>query len=107
VTIEELSDEAFDAAVIVTPHEAFDRIDWGGLEPMVVIDGRDAVDLSETPHREYDLAGSSDGRPPRGSRDPDGGIERDDTDRDGGDRDGIEREPSEAVSASTDGGNDV
>jgi len=51
VTIEELSDEAFDAAVIVTPHEAFDRIDWGGLEPMVVIDGRDAVDLSETPHR--------------------------------------------------------
>jgi len=67
VTIEELSDEAFDAAaVIVTPHEAFDRIDWGGLEPMVVIDGRDAVDLSETPHREYDLAGSSDGRPPPG-----------------------------------------
>ncbi|PGF17326.1 nucleotide sugar dehydrogenase [Natrinema sp. CBA1119] len=112
VTIEELSDEVFDAAVIVTPHEAFDRIDWGGLEPMVVIDGRDAVDLSETPHREYDLAGSSDGRPPRESRDPDDGIERDGanrdgTDRNGTDRDGTERETSAATSASTDGGNDV
>ncbi|PCR89158.1 nucleotide sugar dehydrogenase [Natrinema ejinorense] len=66
VTIDDLPAEAFDAAVMVTPHGAFDRIDWEALEPMVVVDGRDAIDLSATAHREYDLAGSSDGRPPRG-----------------------------------------
>ncbi|TMT86887.1 nucleotide sugar dehydrogenase [Haloterrigena sp. H1] len=91
VAIDELPEEAFDAAVLVTPHAAFERIDWAALEPMVVVDGRDAVDLSGTPHREYDLAGSSDGRPPRGSRD------RDSTNRDG----------SGPRSATTDGGNDV
>ncbi|ELY86265.1 nucleotide sugar dehydrogenase [Natrinema altunense] len=68
VAIDGLATESFDAAVIVTPHAAFDRIDWAALEPMAVVDGRDAVDLSETAHREYDLAGSSDGRPPRGAR---------------------------------------
>ncbi|ELY80568.1 nucleotide sugar dehydrogenase [Natrinema pallidum] len=68
VAIDGLAAESFDAAVIVTPHAAFDRIDWDALEPMTVVDGRDAVDLSETAHREYDLAGSSDGRPPSGAR---------------------------------------
>jgi len=91
VAIGELPDETFDAAVLVTPHTAFERIDWGALEPMVVVDGRDAVDLSETAHREYDLAGSSDGRPPRGSRD----------------RDNASRDGAEPRSATTDGGNDV
>jgi len=91
VTIDDLSDETFDAAVLVTPHEAFERIDWAALEPMVVIDGRDAVDLSATAHREYDLAGSSDGRPPRGLRD----------------RDSAGRDGAGPKSATTDGGNDV
>lgn len=91
VAIDDLSDEAFDAAVLVTPHESFERIDWAALEPMVVVDGRDAVDLSETAHREYDLAGSSDGRPPRGQRD-----------RDSAGWDGVGPK-----SATTDGGNDV
>ncbi|WP_226479754.1 nucleotide sugar dehydrogenase [Natrinema amylolyticum] len=91
VAIDELAQESFDAAVIVTPHAAFDRIDWDALEPMTVVDGRDAVDLSETAHREYDLAGSSDGRPPRGARDGD------DTERDG----------SRPMNATTDGGTDV
>jgi UDP-N-acetyl-D-mannosaminuronic acid dehydrogenase len=66
VGIDDLADEAFDAAVLVTPHAAFDRIDWHALEPMVVVDGRDAVDLSGTHHREYDFAGAGNGRPPRG-----------------------------------------
>ncbi|MDF9745996.1 nucleotide sugar dehydrogenase [Natrinema salsiterrestre] len=70
VATDDLTEEAFDAAVIVTPHEAFDRIDWDALEPAVVVDGRDAVDLSETAHREYAFAGSSDGRPPRPERPP-------------------------------------
>ncbi len=92
VEIDDLSDEAFDAAVLVTPHEAFDSIEWADLEPMVVVDGRDAVDLTETPHREYDLAGSSDGRPPRGDRDGEASIDRGDP---------------ETMNATTDGGTDV
>ncbi|WP_222918384.1 nucleotide sugar dehydrogenase [Natrinema sp. SYSU A 869] len=91
VAIDDLAEESFDAAVIVTPHAAFDRIDWPALEPMTVVDSRDAVDLSETAHREYDLAGSSDGRPPRGARDGD------DT----------ERGDSMPVNATVDGGDDV
>ncbi|MFD1564299.1 nucleotide sugar dehydrogenase [Haloarchaeobius amylolyticus] len=92
VAIDELPDETFDAAVLVTPHTAFERIDWTALEPMVVVDGRDAVDLSDTAHREYDLAGSSDGRPPRGSSARDSDTVR-----------GV----SEPTNVTTDGGNDV
>ncbi len=92
VEIDELSGEAFDAAVVVTPHATFDRIRWDALEPMVVVDGRDAVDLSGTAHREYDLGGSSDGRPPRGRHLEDG-------DASGGD--------AETTPATTDGGADV
>ncbi|WP_455449393.1 nucleotide sugar dehydrogenase [Natrinema thermotolerans] len=92
VEIDELRGEGFDAAVVVTPHAAFDRIAWEALEPMVVVDGRDAVDLSGTHHREYDLAGSSDGRPPRGRR-------RESGDPNGGD--------AETTPATTDGGADV
>ncbi|MDQ2052122.1 nucleotide sugar dehydrogenase [Natronolimnohabitans sp. A-GB9] len=73
VDVDDLTEMAFDAAVIVTPHEAFEEIPWADLEPMVVVDGRDAVDLSETPHREYTLAGTVDGRSPT---EADGGSER-------------------------------
>lgn len=62
--IDELSDESFNAAVLVTPHEEFDAISWGDLEPMVIVDGRDALDLAETDHRVYTLAGTVDGQPP-------------------------------------------
>ena len=72
VGIDDVPDESFDAAVVVTPHEAFDEIDWGACEPMVVVDGRDAIDLSGTSHREYTLAGSAGGRPPTGSNGRDG-----------------------------------
>lgn len=40
-----------DAAVLVTPHEEFEAIDWGAIPGLVVVDGRDALDLSETDHR--------------------------------------------------------
>ncbi|WP_254764776.1 nucleotide sugar dehydrogenase [Natrinema marinum] len=92
VEIDDLPDETFDAAVVVTPHDEFDRIEWDCLEPMIVVDGRDAVDLTGTRHREYDLAGSRDGRPPRGDSDGVGEIERDDP---------------ETLNATTDGGTDV
>ncbi|TYL37520.1 nucleotide sugar dehydrogenase [Natronococcus pandeyae] len=64
VSLEELPDESFDGAIVVTPHEEFDGIPWERLEPMVVVDGRDALDLSETPHRQYTFAGSHDGSAP-------------------------------------------
>jgi UDP-N-acetyl-D-mannosaminuronic acid dehydrogenase len=40
-----------DAAVLVTPHEEFEAIDWEAIPGMVVVDGRDALELSETDHR--------------------------------------------------------
>lgn len=71
VEIDDLADEAFDAAVIVTPHQAFEEISWADLEPMVVVDGRDAVDLSGTPHQVYTLGGTASGRAPTGGNDGD------------------------------------
>jgi len=40
-----------DAAVLVTHHEAFDDANWNAFDEMVFLDGRDALDLSATPHR--------------------------------------------------------
>ncbi|RQH00356.1 nucleotide sugar dehydrogenase [Natrarchaeobius oligotrophus] len=96
VALEEIGEESFDAAVVVTPHEEFDRIEWGALESMVVVDARDALDLSGTDHRVYTLAGSTDGRPPS----------------DGSDADGLDRisstpSPDPAGARRTDGGDDV
>ncbi|NUB93954.1 nucleotide sugar dehydrogenase [Haloterrigena sp. SYSU A121-1] len=71
VDVDDLADESFDAAIVVTPHAEFEAIPWADLEPMVVVDGRDAIDLSGTPHRRYTLGGTADGRPPRG----DGGAD--------------------------------
>ncbi|EMA35270.1 nucleotide sugar dehydrogenase [Halobiforma nitratireducens] len=101
VGIDDLESESFDAAVVVTPHEAFDRIEWTDLEPMVVVDGRDALDLSETSHREYTLAGSASGRPPR----PGSGTGTDGDDR--RERRAPSAEPTEVEASRTDGGNDV
>ncbi|SIS01929.1 nucleotide sugar dehydrogenase [Natronorubrum thiooxidans] len=78
VDVDDLADEAFDAAVIVTPHQAFDRIAWANLEPMVVVDGRDAVDLAETPHRAYTLGGTASGRAPTAENDGDDTASTDD-----------------------------
>ncbi|APW99283.1 nucleotide sugar dehydrogenase [Halobiforma lacisalsi AJ5] len=98
VGIDDLESESFDAAVLVTPHEEFDRIEWADLEPMVVVDGRDAVDLDGTEHREYTLAGSASGRAPR----PDTAVEADDAPREPPE---TSADPTEV--SRTDGGNDV
>ncbi|ELY95293.1 nucleotide sugar dehydrogenase [Natrialba chahannaoensis JCM 10990] len=66
-SIDAFESASVDAAVVVTPHEEFDAIDWDALDPTVVIDGRDALDrgvLETAGHRVYTLAGSADGRPP-------------------------------------------
>jgi len=39
------------AAIYATDHDAFDRIDWTAFEEMVVLDGRNALDLLGTRHR--------------------------------------------------------
>ncbi|ELY39238.1 nucleotide sugar dehydrogenase [Natronorubrum tibetense] len=107
VGIDDLADESFDAAVIVTPHQAFDEIPWADIEPMVVVDGRDAVDLSGTPHHEYTLGGSVDGRPPTESAESDAvATDGQSLTADGGTTD----RPTGANAvgnSSTDGGDDV
>jgi UDP-N-acetyl-D-mannosaminuronic acid dehydrogenase len=64
VTVSALPEESFDGAIVVTPHAEFEAIAWAELEPMVVVDGRDALDLSGTAHRQYTFAGSRDGSMP-------------------------------------------
>ncbi|WP_049925959.1 nucleotide sugar dehydrogenase [Halopiger goleimassiliensis] len=112
VDCDALSVESFDAAVLVTPHEEFGRIDWTDLEPMVVVDGRDALtgydgwpahDGDATDHRVYTLAGSATGAPPGGSRDSSDRTEPEPPRATDGTASG--RTPGDA--GRTDGGNDV
>ncbi|MFP8891749.1 nucleotide sugar dehydrogenase [Natrialbaceae archaeon A-CW2] len=63
VTVDELPDHAFDAAVLVTPQDAFDRIRWDAMDPMTVLDGRDVLSLENTDHRVVTLGGAR-GRQP-------------------------------------------
>ncbi|TYL38963.1 nucleotide sugar dehydrogenase [Natronococcus pandeyae] len=62
-----VDDQEFDAAVIVTPHEEFEALDWDALEPddgkLVVVDGRDALADDAVPdaHRVYTIGTGSDG----------------------------------------------
>ncbi|MUW14671.1 nucleotide sugar dehydrogenase, partial [Halorubrum sp. CBA1125] len=62
VAIDELASRAIDAAVLVTAHDAFRSVDWTAFERegpdgtrrgIPVVDGRQALDLSETAHRQY------------------------------------------------------
>ncbi|WP_266077829.1 nucleotide sugar dehydrogenase [Haladaptatus caseinilyticus] len=57
LAFEDLAEHEFDAAVLVTDHDEFAGIDWAGFDPMVVVDGRDALDLSWTDHRIYTIGG--------------------------------------------------
>jgi UDP-N-acetyl-D-mannosaminuronic acid dehydrogenase len=45
-----------DAAVVVTPHREFDDLRWESMEPMVVLDGRDGLDIGHTHHDVFTLA---------------------------------------------------
>jgi len=53
VAIEDLPVLDLDAAVLATAHDEFGAVDWRGFDPLVVVDGRDAVDLVGTDHRHY------------------------------------------------------
>ncbi len=52
-----LAEHEFDAAILVTDHDEFTGLDWAGFDPMVVVDGRNALDLSWTDHRVYTIGG--------------------------------------------------
>lgn len=60
----EIYEQPFDGVVVVTPHEEFDDIQWGALQrdagQLVVIDGRQALDISETDHRVYTIGSGYD-----------------------------------------------
>ncbi|WP_134672108.1 nucleotide sugar dehydrogenase [Halorussus marinus] len=60
----ELYGADLDAAVMVTPHEEFDAIEWERFDPLVVVDGRGSLDLAATDHRVYTI-----GSGPTGGRD--------------------------------------
>ena len=55
LSIEELHQQSLDGAVLVTAHREFDRIDWTAFRDLVVVDGRDALDLAETGHAVYTI----------------------------------------------------
>jgi UDP-N-acetyl-D-mannosaminuronic acid dehydrogenase len=55
VTVDDVEALDLDAAVLVTAHEAFEGIDWSRLDPMVVIDGRQALDLDDSHHSVYTI----------------------------------------------------
>jgi UDP-N-acetyl-D-mannosaminuronic acid dehydrogenase len=57
VTLDAAPDQGVDAAVLVTAHEEFDALAWDAFDPLIVIDGRDALDLAGTNHRVYTIAG--------------------------------------------------
>ncbi|SNZ16967.1 UDP-N-acetyl-D-mannosaminuronic acid dehydrogenase [Natronoarchaeum philippinense] len=56
IPIGAIHEQDADAAVLVTAHEEFEAIDWAAFErSLVVVDGQQALDLSETPHRQYTI----------------------------------------------------
>ena len=69
VPVEALADLStrLDAAVVATPHDAFLDLDWAELDPMVVLDGRDALDLADTHHAALTLGDGSGPPPARGT----------------------------------------
>lgn len=48
VSLDEASDVTADAVCVVTPHEAFESLDWAAFEDTPVLDARDGVDGLET-----------------------------------------------------------
>ncbi|UPV74367.1 nucleotide sugar dehydrogenase [Halorussus limi] len=51
----EIYDRDIDAVVLVTPHSEFERIEWDRFDPLVVVDGRQSLELDATDHRVYTI----------------------------------------------------
>jgi UDP-N-acetyl-D-mannosaminuronic acid dehydrogenase len=58
VALAEVTDREVDGVVLVTDHDAFDGIDWRAFDrPLVVVDGRDALEIDDPRHRVAVLGG--------------------------------------------------
>ena len=59
IALEDAYDQTFDAVVLVTPHDDFDELRWEDIQrddgQLVVIDGRDTLELSGSGHRVYTI----------------------------------------------------
>jgi UDP-N-acetyl-D-mannosaminuronic acid dehydrogenase len=56
IPLDAVHDQDVDAAVLVTDHEEFEGLDWSAFDrSLVVVDGQQALDLSDTPHRTYTI----------------------------------------------------
>ncbi|MBO4248898.1 nucleotide sugar dehydrogenase [Halomicrobium sp. IBSBa] len=55
MSVSEFSDAEPDAVVVVTPHAVFETIDWDDFPPMVIVDGRDAIEPETEKHRLYTI----------------------------------------------------
>jgi len=55
VSQDEIYDHTLDAVVLVTPHEEFEDLSWGRFDPLVVVDGRQSLDLGDSDHRVYTI----------------------------------------------------
>ena len=55
VDLDEVEDLALDGVVLVTAHPEFEAIDWDAFDDLVVVDGRNALDLSDTGHCVYTI----------------------------------------------------
>ncbi|WP_135825967.1 nucleotide sugar dehydrogenase [Halorussus ruber] len=55
VSQNELYDRELDAVVLVTPHDEFETLAWDRFDPLVVVDGRQSLDLGDTDHRVYTI----------------------------------------------------
>lgn len=59
IALADVYDQAFDAVVLVTPHDDFDEIRWEDMQrdggQLVVIDGRDTLELLGSDHRVYTI----------------------------------------------------
>ncbi|KAB1198206.1 MULTISPECIES: nucleotide sugar dehydrogenase [Haloferax] len=59
--LEDIYEQSFDAVVMVTHHDDFDDIRWDEISrsegQLVVIDGRDTLDLDGSDHRVYTIGG--------------------------------------------------
>jgi UDP-N-acetyl-D-mannosaminuronic acid dehydrogenase len=54
---DDVSSLRLDAVVLVTDHEEFGTFDWDALDPTVVVDGRQTLDLEDTDHCVYTIGG--------------------------------------------------
>jgi len=59
VGVDELPARSLDGAILVTAHAEFADIPWAAFEDMVIVDGRNALDLENTGHTVHTIGGGT------------------------------------------------